>query len=145
MLEHVIQVKLLRADALSVVLTPDQATQLFIDVRQHEGQTHVYARCERGDATLLGTQWESLRTLLAEHGMRLAPLNEAPPIPAASSGLSRSPSGLAEDRPHWQRRPERPAADTLEDLPMVGSLTEPLRPRAVRPTAVSRRPWEWWA
>jgi len=145
MLEQVMQVKLLRADALAVVLTPDQATELFVEVRQREGQTHVYARCDRGDVTLLETQWDSLRTLLAEHGMRLAPLNEAPPVPRPDSSLSRSPAGLAEDRRHWQRPPERPAADTLEDLPMVGSLTEPLRSRAARLTAVSRRAWEWWA
>ena len=144
-LDQVVQIRQIRAQELAVVVKTDQGSELFLHLRQHNGQVEIHARCEHGNTQLLHQQWSELQSALARHGVSLAPLNEQSgsrlasanaPIPQPQPG-----AGDTESR----RQPRHPSKTVLEDLPMVGSVTEPLKPRPTRGVTTSRRGWESWA
>jgi hypothetical protein len=63
---------------MTVVLRPDNATQLAVDVSiARDGTVHAVARCERGDFQSLHTQWPQLQQSLAAHGIRVADLSNS--------------------------------------------------------------------
>lgn len=141
---HVLHVKRASLDSVAVVVRPDANTELLLDIRQRSGQIEVYLRCEPGNAAALQGDWDRLERSLAAQGARLAPLNEAPPQREVGLPRSNQPSpGQGEADTH--RRSPRPNPVVLDDLPMVGSLTEPLRRRPVRSLLSARRGWELWA
>lgn len=128
-----------RADSLAVVIRPDAQTELFLQLRQHNGQIEAFVRCERGDITSLGAGWGELQERLARQDIRLSPLQT--PIQTRDD-LSVPPGkgDTAHDRSD-RKRHDIPAS---EELPMVGSITEPLR-RPARSRARKVNGWESWA
>src|SRR5262249_48812506 len=65
-------------NTMTVVLRPDNATQLAVDVSiSRDGTVHAVARCERGDFQSLHTQWPQLQQSLAAHGIRVADLSNS--------------------------------------------------------------------
>ena len=144
-LDQVVQIKQIRAQELAVVVKTDQGTELFLHLRQHNGQVEVQARCEQGDTRLMREQWGELQSALARHGISLASLNEPSSSRLASSNTPSPQQRPATDDAGSRRQPRHPSKTTLKDLPMVGSVTEPLKPRTARGVATSRRGWESWA
>ncbi len=144
-LQHVVQLREVNADSMAVVVHLDHGTEVLLQLRQTDGQVSVFAQCERGNAQHWGHAWGQLQTAMAEHGVRVASLNEPPPNkdftpPRPSADPEPGGSGSGSERP-----PQRPVRNPLDDLPMVGSVTEPLKRRPVRSAVSAARGWEWWA
>ncbi|MBI3876006.1 MAG: hypothetical protein HY300_08635 [Verrucomicrobia bacterium] len=131
---------------LSVVLRPDANTELFLQLARRNGQLEATVRCERGDAALLGTHWNQLQESLAKQNVRLAPMQDASSPDFRGRNDSSSSRQPGADNPP-QERSRGP--ESLDDLPLVGSVTEPLRrrSRAARGAelATAARGWEGWA
>jgi hypothetical protein len=146
-LKHVTELRHMGATEMAVVLKPDAETQLSLRLSLgSNGEVTVQARCEQGDAQLLAANWGEIRHSLAQHGVRLGALEFSPERssdtfqPHAGNG-GPSPDGQPSSPRHGQPWPE-----TLDDLPLVGSLTEPLARRGVqRPPAGRTRLLESWA
>ncbi|MBM3879946.1 MAG: hypothetical protein FJ387_09540 [Verrucomicrobia bacterium] len=150
-MRQVVHIREVRANSMAVLLKPISGTELTLHLRQHEGRLEIHARCERGDLTQMESEWGRLQSALALHGVRLAPLNEPPPatqdLASRNSTLPREAhSGPLTDQERRSPSHRSPAPEP-EDLPMVGSLTEPLK-RTGRGLAPARRTlagWETWA
>jgi hypothetical protein len=108
------------------------------------GQVEVVARLERGDWQNVQLQWSGLQQQLSLQGIRVGQL-------AASQDGSQHQS-MADhamqhgfDR-HHQQQPFDRSPESLDELPLVGSITEPLRGRHhAKATSSQRRGWEMWA
>jgi hypothetical protein len=125
-----------RADSLAVVIRPDSHTELFLQLRQQDGQIEAFVRCERGDIASLGACWSELQERLARQDIRLNPLQ--PPIESREAPSTLPDKGETSS----DRKRHRPSES--EELPMVGSTTEPLRhPNRSRARRVQG--WESWA
>lgn len=136
------------SDSMAVVLRPDAETELFVHLSQRDGQIQATVRCERGDVQHLGALWSQLQESLAQHKVRLAPLQDAPagqpnfnqpPGPGMSSGQNGT---REETRPEKQFMDERSApAASQSTAPHVrgagGSRS--------RRITTSRPGWETWA
>ena len=131
-----------RTDSLAVVIKPDAHTELFLHLRQRDGQIEAFVRCDRGDFTALNAGWQDLQERLARQDIRLTALrpsnSEADPnpmLPAGGPG-GRQAGPRSRGREHGQ--------DDREELSMAGSITEPLRlPGRTRSRRVAG--WETWA
>ena len=136
------------SDSMAVVLRPDAETELFVHLSQRDGQIEATVRCERGDVQHLGALWSQLQESLAQHKVRLAPLQDAPSgqsnfNQSPGSGMSSGQNGTREEtRPEKQFMDERSApAATQTSAPHVrgagGSRS--------RRITTSRPGWETWA
>lgn len=131
---------------LSVVLRPDANTELFVQLARRDGQLEATVRCERGDTTALGAHWGQLQESLARQNVRLAPMQDAA-TPNFREGRNPPPSSNA-DTGGQPRRERAPAADSLDDLPVIGLMDEPSRQRPREPelaVAATAHGWEGWA
>lgn len=137
-------VRQLGADALAIVLKPDSRTELFLQLSHHDGKTEAMIRCERGDFEHLQKNWAQLQSSLVGQHTTLAPLQRSTlawqeitdrsPTSGHASFSSSTDTGTGQ---HPQRQPEH-APRSLDELPLVGSLTEPFKRRsAVRATPAS--------
>lgn len=63
-----------KADRLSVVLRPDNDTEILLRLRVQDGAIEAHARCDRGNYAALNSQWGDLQEALSACGVRLAPL-----------------------------------------------------------------------
>ena len=61
-----------RAESLAVVIQPDAQTQLFLQLRQRNGEMEATVRCEKGDFLALNASWRELQESLARQDIRLA-------------------------------------------------------------------------
>jgi hypothetical protein len=115
--------------AVSMVLSPDQNTQLLLHVKMQQGHLQAQVVVQRGDFTTLRGDWGQLQGKLAGQGVRLAPL-------ASSSG--NSPTFTGGNHSAAQREREVPSAE----MPVPDNT--PARASGARsiPTANGR---EWWA
>lgn len=113
-----------RAESLAVVIQPDAQTQLFLQLRQRNGEMEATVRCEQGDFQALNASWRELQESLARQDIRLADLR--PSVGSPLPGSTDRPAPQDQPANHGSRQRQRPTEDT-EDLPMVGSVTEPLR------------------
>lgn len=146
-LKHITELRHTGATEMAVVLKPDAETQLALRLTMgSNGEVLVQARCEHGDAQALAANWGEIRQSLAQQGVRLGALEFSPERghdtfqPHAGNG-GPSPDGQPSSQRHGQPWPE-----TLDDLPLTGSLTEPLVRRGVpRPPAGRTRLLESWA
>lgn len=146
-LRQVTELRRTGATEMSVVIQPDPETQLSLRLSLGSGgEVVVQARCEQGDAQALAANWSEIRHSLAQQGVRLGALEFSPGRgheafqPNAGNG-GPSPDGQPSSQRHGQPWPE-----TLDDLPLTGSLTEPLVRRGVqRPPAGRARLLESWA
>lgn len=146
-LRHVTELRQTGATEMAVVLKPDAETQLALRLTlSSSGEVTVQARCEQGDAQLLAANWGEIRQSLAQQGVRLGALEFSPERghdtfhPHAGNG-GPSPDGQPSSSRHGQPWPE-----TLDDLPLIGSLTEPpARRGGQRPPVGRTRLLESWA
>lgn len=136
------------SDSMAVVLRPDAETELFVHLSQRNGQIEATVRCERGDVQHLGALWSQLQESLAQHKVRLAPLQDAPSgqtnfNQSPGSGMSGGQNGTREEtRPEKQFMDERSApAASQTTAPHVRG---PGGSRGRRITT-SRPGWETWA
>lgn len=146
-LKHVTELRHAGAAEMSVVLKPDAETQLSLRLSLgSNGEITVQARCEQGDAQLLAANWGDLRSSLAQQGVRVSALEFSHD---RSPGACQPPAGNGGPSPDGRpasQRPGLPWPETLDDLPLAGSLTEPPARRGVqRPLAGRARRWESWA
>lgn len=146
-LNHVTELRFTGATEMAVMLKPDADTQLALRLTMDKnGEVLVQARCEQGDAQLLAANWGEIRHSLAQQGVRLGALefsqgrgNDTFSQHTGNGGPS--PDGQSSSQRHGQPWPE-----TLDDLPLVGSTTEPPTRRGVqRQPAGRNRLLESWA
>ncbi|MBI5799101.1 MAG: hypothetical protein HZA92_00035 [Verrucomicrobia bacterium] len=147
LLKHVTELRHTGATEMAVVLRPDGETQLALRLTfSSSGEVTVQARCEQGDAQTLAANWGDIRHSLAQQGVRLGALefsSERNPntLNQQAGNGGPSPDGQPSSQRHGQPWPE-----TLDDLPLVGSLTEPPARRGVQRLPAGRtRRWESWA
>jgi hypothetical protein len=136
------------SDSMAVVLRPDAETELFVHLSLRDGQIEATVRLERGDAQHLGALWSQLQESLAQHKVRLAPLQDAPSgqsnfNQSPGSGMSGGQNGMREEtRPEKQFMDERSApAASQSTAPHVRGLGGS-RSRRI---TTSRPGWETWA
>jgi|GEM_PF-3181053 len=135
------------ATELAVVMQPDADTQLVLRLsRNGDGAVVVHARCEQGSAELLAAHWGEIRHTLSQQGIQLGALEVAGDRPAETFPPHAGNGGPSPDgQPSSQRRGQ-PWPETLDDLPLLGSLNEPLGRRGVpRPPAGRTQLLESWA
>ena len=136
-------VRQLGADALAIVLKPDSRTELFLQISHHNGKTEALIRCERGDFEHLQKNWAQLQNTLAGQQVTLAPL-QRPTLASQEITDRGGPSGTTSfsgntdtgTGQHPQRQPEH-APRSLDELPLVGSLTEPFKRRSTNRVTTS--------
>jgi hypothetical protein len=120
------------ASSLSLVLTPDNNTQLALHVELHQGRLEVRAVLERGDFAALGAEWSQLQNRLAEQGVRLSPL-------AAGAGAGNAFAGDSSFS-RQRGREEMP----FRELPIPALAEAETRKSGAR-TAVASTGRAWWA
>ena len=136
------------SDSMAVVLRPDAETELFVHLSQRDGQIEATVRCERGDVQHLGALWSQLQESLAQHKVRLAPLQDAPSgqsnfNQSPGSGMSSGQNGMREEtRPEKQFMDERPAPAASQTTAPHVRGTGGSRSRRI---TTSRPGWETWA
>ena len=131
-----------RADAVTVVIKPDAATELSVIVHLHQGQIEVDAQCRRGDCAAWLAHWAQLQQTLAPQGVRLGGLQDftQPSVPDSSLITGGFHHSSDPDSPPWQS----PAQPT-ERAPIKLKDHRPSPPQPVRLTARGARHWESWA
>lgn len=126
---------------LSVLLKPDLHTEIVLHLRTSAGRVEATVRCERGDFQTLNAEWGQLRESLAPQGVHLLPLAEPPSISSPRAGGPAShPSLTSGDQPPPRER----APESLDELPLTGSVTGSPRP-ARKSGGSARRLLESWA
>ena len=136
------------SDSMAVVLRPDAETELFVQLSQRDVQIEATVRCERGDVQHLGALWSQLQESLAQHKVRLAPLQDAPSSQSnfnqsPGSGMSSGQNGMREEtRPEKQFMDERPAPAASQTTAPHVRGTGGSRSRRI---TTSRPGWETWA
>jgi hypothetical protein len=119
------------ASSLTVVLKPDNNTELSLHFRLQRGHFEALAVLERGDLKALNSGWALLQGRLADQGIRLAPLVSMPR--ASTSGGEQFSSSK-------QRQDNTPATD----LPQTKTAPSSARKSSA---SLGRSPTEreWWA
>jgi len=126
---------------LSVLLKPDLRTEIVLHLRTSAGRVEATVRCERGDFQTLNAEWSQLRESLAPQGVHLLPLVEPPSISLPRAGGPAShPSLTSGDQPPPRER----APESLDELPLNGSVTGSPRP-ARQSGGSAHRLLESWA
>lgn len=144
-LRQAVELRRVRADAMEVVLRPDQETELHIQVTQEKGIISVCARCEKGDWEALSAHWSDLQRSLGTQGVLVSRLES--PLPSPSSATS--PFGaLDQNHQHAPRdRDQRHPAfrDPPSSSQTASGSRKPLE-RASSPVPPGRsKRWESWA
>ena len=115
-----------KSDGLEVVLKPDHHTEIALEFRIHQGQLEACARCQQGDFHALHAEWPQLQQALSQQGVRLLDLNP-------SSLLGNSTGNASHRQSEDQARRETPMpSESLDELPLVGSMTEPQKTKTPR-------------
>jgi len=136
------------SDSMAVVLRPDAETELLVHLTQRNGQIEATVRCERGDWQQLGALWSQLQESLAQHKVRLAPLQEPPSNPSNFNPPAGSESNGQGQGSHRQSSPEK---QSMDEWPApASSNTGPAHVRGRggsrhRRLTTSRPGWETWA
>jgi hypothetical protein len=129
--EHVRVLRVSQQHELQVVLRPDADTELFLHIRNVDGEVRLQARCERGDFAWLDSQWGAIQQSLSAQGVRVEPLESAF---RAQNGFS----GFNGHSPGSRHEPHRP--EPLMDIPKrAKSVSQPNRGN------VRGRGWQTWA
>lgn len=143
--KQAVELKQFQADSMAVSLKPDANTEILLHLRNRDGVVEVHARFERGDYQVLNGQWEQLQSSLASQGIRVGPLIEAHPHLPLNPQSGFADGSRQQSQGRERGREESPASPkNLDELTLVGSVTEPLRRRGAR-AAGARRVWESWA
>ncbi len=143
--DQVVTFKNVGVNSMDAVVRPDSTTAISLQLSLRNGQVEVAARVDRGNFEGLQTHWGELQTSLAQQGVRVGPLHQASLNNQTSSRTPSQETGAATgDQQQAPRRGLR-SPQTLDELPLVGSVTEPLKAQPSTPTATARRGWEKWA
>ena len=139
--ERVLSFKRMGADSAEVNLRPDNSTEITLSLSLRNGQVEMTARLERGNLSALNPHWTGLQQSLSQQGVRVGQLTSSQSAmnDQLSSGTSHQSSGENASR-SFERGPE-----SLDDLSVAGSITEPLKGRPQRAVAMAGRGWEMWA
>ncbi len=140
----------LRAESLTVVLKPDQHTEMVLQLHRHpDGPIEATLRCDPDVSRRFQGHWTQLQDSLAQMNVRLQPLQENLPLPPVPVDSAASTSSFGHD-----------AATGREDRARHGDHHSPAeepdrpapRPAANPPTGGDRRTrrmpaqgWESWA
>jgi hypothetical protein len=141
--QHAITFKRVKADRMEVSVRPDANTEIGFLFTSNGYQIEVEARLEHGDAQSLCSHWSELQHSLSHHNIRLAQLQQPHKenlVPCQSSTDFGSPATN-----QLSGKPPLHQPDSLEELVLVGSVTEPLKRRAGRSGRSPRRALETWA
>jgi uncharacterized protein (DUF2252 family) len=133
--ERVVSFKRLGTESAEVNVRPDRSTEITLQMSVRNGQVQVVARLERGNFDSLNAHWGDLQQTLSQQGVRVGELQHA---------TLNTRTGQQDLGGHSQRRFGR-ETESLDELPLAGAMTEPLRKQSHRTTARSRRGWEMWA
>jgi hypothetical protein len=143
---EVAQLRMRNDSNVTVVLRPDNGTELQIDISiSRDGSVHAQARCERGDVQSLNAHWPQLQQSLAAHGVQMTNLSN----PGNSHQNSRNPDSSnfqTSDRGNnsQQRNPQQSRA--FEDELAASTPRFPTQKTFNRPTAnTPSRRWQSWA
>jgi len=111
--QETVNLRQFNADKLAVVLRPDAATQISVELRRVNDTVVASARCDRGDFGHLNAHWGELQRAMDLQGVRLSPLEDSG---ASASFLGNGAFGNSAQTP-YERRARR-----LEErvLPMAG-------------------------
>ncbi|HEY2953000.1 MAG TPA: hypothetical protein VGK40_10475, partial [Verrucomicrobiae bacterium] len=130
----VLELKQVKAESMSVVLRPDAHTEVFIELRMHEGLVDVAAQCKRGDWAGLSAHWGELQHTLSGQGIRLGALegSSSPHLNGQSSEDGFNPSNR-----HSSER--EPSGKTFELEPFLRPARSSAREKlGGRPPATKR-------
>lgn len=138
--EQVVAFKRIGTQSLDVSMRPDRATEISLHLSMRDGQVEVIARLERGNFENLQVHWGELQQTLSQQGIRVGQLTQSQ-FNSQTPGHEFAAGYNQQSQQQAGRSPE-----TLDELPLVGSPTEPLKGgRAFKPTPATRRGWEMWA
>jgi len=143
--EQVVTFRNMGVNSMNAVVRPDSATAISLQLSLHNGQVEVAARVDRGNAESLQSHWGELQTSMAQQGVRVSALHSSSSDTQTSSRTpSQNPGAAPGEQQQTPRRSLR-SPQTLDELPLVGSVTEPLQAQPSTPPATASRGWEKWA
>lgn len=137
------------SDSMSVILRPDEGTELFVHFTQRNGIVQATIRCERGDFHQLNALWLELQSSLAEQKISLGPLQEASSGYSGSNGSSNKDLNWSGQEAGTNQR-QSSQRQSLDEWPTPASSDAPsARLRGRRGSGArlttSRPGWETWA
>jgi hypothetical protein len=132
-----------KMERVSVVLRPDEQTEIVLRLRVQDGQVQAHARCERGDFANLNSGWTDLQRSLLECGVKLDALSSGG-VEMTGDHTSRGSDSFGSASSFAQQRQSQHAAETFgretAGAPRPGSASS-----APRPAQASERLLEKWA
>lgn len=75
-------------ETVSVLIRPDERTEVTVHLRQRDGQLEASLGMDRGDAARFGAHWRQLQDALAEQNVRLLPARDWAAASPAGSGMN---------------------------------------------------------
>lgn len=79
-------------ETVSVLIRPDERTEVTVHLRQRDGQLEASLGMERGDAARFGAHWRQLHDALAEQNVRLLPARDWAAASSAGTGMNTATS-----------------------------------------------------
>jgi hypothetical protein len=134
-----------KPDALSVVLKPDAQTEITLNLTLRDGEVRAQAASATGNTAAWHAGWAELQQSLGRQGIKLAPLQDAPPSPSSLENQPRQGSARSDD-PSSGRSPN-PGREKREAFDFSGRMlsSKPVVRPAPRPRPGSGRLLENWA
>jgi hypothetical protein len=121
---------------LEVVIRPDANTEIYLHLRNHDGQVQLHARCEKGDFHWLESQWNTVQSSLGAQGVRVEPLEaafRAQNNPSSGGSFAQQDGG--------ERNPQRENEFFFEQEFPQRLTTK----QALHASALQGRGWQSWA
>jgi hypothetical protein len=132
----VAQLKKIDKETLSVVLKPDENTQLTLHLKLRQGQVEALVFLNSGDSSALNAEWSQMQERLAQQGVRLAPLVAV----RDQASLSTGQNGRNFDSPERDNEKTVPRFDTSALSNRATSSPRSRVTQTLKPAG-----WESWA
>jgi hypothetical protein len=131
--------------SLTAVLRPDAQTEVHLQLRFDRNGIEAICRCERGDLQSLKSSWAELQQRLANHGVRLLPIEPARGSYSGSLGGSAPETGGQQSR--RDRNNTSSASSPQPEAPSPAPLPPSSKParRETPLSGLTRRLLESWA
>ena len=132
------------AQSMSVVLRPDENTELVVNLTKVDGTLEAVIKLERGEFGGLNQHWVQLQDRLAQQNIRLGALNESELRSSSSEKEGDEPSN--ESR-HSDEDPTdtRRAANTMSRVKGEGGEKGGIEATHDKPITAEKGKWETWA
>jgi hypothetical protein len=144
--EQVVAFKKVGVNSMDAVLRPDRGTEISLHLSLgNNGQVDVVARMERGNFEGMQAHWSELQSSLAQQGVRVSELHQSSLNQQTSSHEPSQYLGATAGEQQQAQRQASHSPETMDELPLVGSGSEPLKGRTLTPTPTPNRRWEKWA